>query len=288
MRQLIRFGGHLTASQLLWLVYSQSDTIICGRLLGKDMLGIYSVAMHLAAMPIQRMAHLINRIAFPAFARLQHDMAKVRETVLAGTRMLSAIGFAVLWGISSVTPEIVEVILGPKWSAVSLPLELVALVMPIRLVSLYLPNAIQGLGRSDILLTNTIWSLFIGPPLFFLGAYHGGVVGLVVAWLVASPLAFVQSMSRSLPAIGLSLGQLLRAMLPATLAGLVMYIIVATTRNFLPMQPGVVRLVALIFAGVVGYATASWLLNRQGIAELRRFAVLVLRGDKPRPTEPPP
>jgi teichuronic acid exporter len=198
--------------------------------------------------------------------------------------MLSFIGFPVLWGISSIAPEIVEVILGPKWSFASLPLELLALIMPIRLVSYFLPNAVQGIGRSDILLQNTMWSTLIVPPLLFLGAYHGGIVGMSVAWLVALPMAFLQNTRRNLPAIGLSLSQFLRAMLPAALAGLVMYSAVMATRAFLPaQQPGVVRLLVLTFAGVVGYAIASWLLNRRGIAEVRRFFLLVALGDKPRP-----
>ena len=283
MQPLVRFGGELTAAQVLWVVYSQSGTVIAGRLLGKEMLGIYSVAMHLAELPIQRIAGLINKIAFPTFARMQDDAAKVRETVLAGTRMLSFIGFPVLWGISSIAPEIVEVILGAKWASASLPLELLALVMPIRLVSYFLPNAVQGIGRSDILLRNTMWSTLIVPPLLFLGAQHGGVVGLSVAWLVALPIAFLQNTRRNLPVIGLSLSQFLRAMLPAALAGLVMYSAVLGTRAILPTpQPGVIRLLALIFAGVVGYAIGSWLLNRRGIAEVRRFLLLVALGDKPR------
>jgi len=77
VRPLLRFGSHMTVTQLLWVAFSQSDMLIGGRLLGKEALGVYSVAMHLASLPIQRIAGIVNQIAFPAFARLQGDIARV-------------------------------------------------------------------------------------------------------------------------------------------------------------------------------------------------------------------
>ena len=43
-RGLIVFGGQFTGSRALWFVYSQADIFIAGKLLGREMLGFYSVA----------------------------------------------------------------------------------------------------------------------------------------------------------------------------------------------------------------------------------------------------
>src|SRR5215467_5377379 len=50
-RSLLGFGGNVTATRMMWFFYSQADVLIGGRVLGKDLLGLYSVAMNLATLP---------------------------------------------------------------------------------------------------------------------------------------------------------------------------------------------------------------------------------------------
>lgn len=278
LRPLLRFGGHTTLSQLLWVAYVQVDVLIGARLLGKEALGFYSVALHLASLPIQRLSGIVNQIAFPAFARLQDDLARVGAHVLAATRVLSFVAFPVLWGISSIAPEIADVILGPKWQSAALPLQVLGLIMPLRVVAYFVPNAIQGIGRTDILLVNSLWGLAVAPPLLFLGAYHWGLPGLSLAWLVASPLLFLQAMARTLPAIGLRIAELGRAMAPAAGAGLVMYGAVAGARQILPVERGgFIQLAMLIIIGALAYTSASLLVNRRGIDETLALTNSIVR-----------
>src|SRR4030095_11317112 len=110
-------------AQVLWFIYTQIDVVIAGRWLGKELVGFYTVAMHVASLPNQRIAAIINQVAFPAFASIQHDVKAVGRHLLLGVRVLSFIAFPVLWGISSVAPEIVTVVLGAKWNPATLPLQ---------------------------------------------------------------------------------------------------------------------------------------------------------------------
>lgn len=272
-RPLLRFGGELTLTQILWVAFTQSDALICGRLLGKEALGIYSVALHLASLPIQRIAGIVNQVAFPAFARLQGNLEQTATAVWSGVSVLSFAAFPVLWGISSIAPEIVDIVLGPKWQPAALPLQILGIIMPLRVVGYFLPNAIQGVGRSDILLRNSLWALVIVLPLLFVGASRWGVFGLCLAWLVASPLLFLQSMHRTLPVLGMRLGHLMTAIAPAAVAGVLMYVAVFCAREIVSDESsGAVRLLVLIVVGAVTYAAASWWFNRQGV---ERFIDLV-------------
>jgi hypothetical protein len=98
----------------LWFWYSQADVIIAGRLLGKDLLGVYSVAMHLANLPAAKLSALVNQVAFPAFASIQHDRERYAAHFLLAMRLLSFLVFPVLWGMSSVAPELVRVLAGQQ------------------------------------------------------------------------------------------------------------------------------------------------------------------------------
>jgi len=265
VRAYFRFGGHITLTQLLWFVTTQADVFIAGRWLGKEAVGVYSTAMHLASLPSQRISGLINQLAFPAFSRMQDDRRRVGANTVLGMRILALIGFPVFWGISSIAPEIVGVILGAKWLAAIVPLQLVSIVMPIRLLAYFVPTAVQGLGRSDVLLGNAIATAGIMLVAFPVGV-QWGLLGLSLAWVVGAPLVFAISMSRSLPVLGKSWSELVAALAPSAGAGCLMYFAVALARELFAAQ-GASLLAILICVGVVSYSTTTWFLNRHGCLE---------------------
>lgn len=281
MNSLLRFGGHFTAIQVLWVFLSQVDVLICAKLLGKEVLGFYSVAMDLASLPSQRILGLVNQVAFPTFSRMQHDLPKVGASVLVGVRILSFFGFPVLWGMSSISPEMVEVVLGGKWIPSTVPMQILALIIPLRMVGNFVATAIQGVGRSDIVLKNIIWACAMFPLAFFIGANWWGLLGLSVAWALVSPLVFLQAMMRGLPVIGLRMSQLGLAMLPAVGASFVMYCAVALVREiFLVEQSGALRLCVLIAVGALAYCVVSFGVNRKGTLEVLNLIRSIVKSKK--------
>ncbi len=271
MNALLAFGGRMTAVQFLWYVFNQADVLIVGKWLGKEVLGIYSVSMTRIE-PNQRLSALINQLAFPTFARIQHDLAKVSEVLLMATRVVSFVAFPLFWGLSSVAPEIVKVILGPKWSAAALPLQILALVMPLRLVNTIVANAVQGMGRSDCVLRNVLFAVVLTVPLL-LGGTKWGVVGVAVSWLLSSPIVFAQNMWRNLPVTGVDYRSFWSAFAPNAVCAFVMYCAVLGLRGLLPpAASGWATLLALVGAGAAAYAATSWYANRRTVHEVAEFA----------------
>jgi teichuronic acid exporter len=269
LRELLRFGGQFTAIQVFWVFLSQIDIVIAAKWLGHEALGFYSVATHFASLPGQRISSLVNQVAFAAFARLQTEVAQTGAHVLKGVRLLSFFAFPVLWGLSSVAEEAVEVVLGHAWAQAAFPLQVLALIIPLRIVGNFVSTALQGLGRSDVVLRNVMWASLIAPPAFLVGVTQGGLAGLSLAWLVVTPLVFLQGMLRGLPLLGLRWGQLVGAMAPAAGASLLMVGAVTAARHFVfSQQDSLWRLCGLVMVGSLAYG-AVWLgLNRSGAREV--------------------
>ena len=78
MAQTITFGGYVTISRIFWGFYTQADTFIIGKLLGKELLGFYSVGMNLASLPMEKVSGIINQVAFPAFSQHSKRLSKGR------------------------------------------------------------------------------------------------------------------------------------------------------------------------------------------------------------------
>src|SRR3954454_16009321 len=129
---IIRAGWLRTGENVLWNLYANADILIIGKILGPDILGIYSVARNLAALPVEKLALVVKPVAFPAFVQVQHDHATTLGYLRKSMRLLAFVTFPVFFGVSAVAPSMTSMIFGPKWSGAPTPLAILAIAMAAR------------------------------------------------------------------------------------------------------------------------------------------------------------
>lgn len=270
MAEMLRFGGFVTASRLIWYVYSQADVFIIGKLLGKQVLGYYSIAMQLASLPMQKVGELLNQVGLAAYSSVQRDLDVLRSHFCKAVRILSFLAFPVFWGISCISPDLVAVVLGHRWERAVAPLQLLSLMMPLRMVAHGGGAALEAIGKPHIGTINSFIALLIMPPAFFIGAYYGGLIGASLAWVIGFPIVVLARLRFSLPPIGMTSHQYFSAMAGPAGGGAVMYIAVIITREtvadpFLRPAPG---LILLVCTGALVYAAYMWFLRRADCLEV--------------------
>jgi O-antigen/teichoic acid export membrane protein len=268
----LSFGGLSTLNGVLWHLFSQIDALILGKIAGKEALGIYTVAMQLATLPLSKVLSVVQPIAFPTFSRLQHDLPRVANAVLRAVRAAMLIAFPVFFGLSAVAPELVTVVLGHKWQAALIPLQLLPLVMPVRMTAGLVSPAVNGIGRPDIVVRNSATALTVMATGFCVGSYWG-VLGVSLAWLILYPLTMIFNFKRSLAVLSLTRMDILRAMARPFGAAVAMYAMVFSARAALPPGlPQSVQLALLIGVGAVTYAALTVSFNRDELRALVRLA----------------
>jgi len=266
LRELFAFGGYVIMSRMLLYTYLQADMVIGGRFLGKEQVGYYSVGMHLASLPVQRISAILNEVAFPAFARIQDERERVARYLLQSIRLLSLLSFPVFWGIAAVAPEFVRVLLGDKWEPAILPLQLLALLMPIRMIGQLMPPTLQGIGQAKLVARNQLQACVVMVIAFLVGVRYG-IIGLSLAWLVAFPLVFLVNLRTWLPVLGMPANQLLGAMARPAVAAAGMFGAVAAAR-LVDVPAGAHALTFLVLVGVASYVALSFAINREGVRDL--------------------
>jgi len=178
------------------------------------------------------------------------------------------VGFPLTWGLASVAPEAVRVVLGAKWEQAILPLQILAIVMPMRMVSSLLPAATDGIGRPDVGLKSMLFACVLMVPAFAVGC-QWGIFGLSIAWLAGYPLVAAQNFYRSAQAIGMPAGAIWLAAARPLAASALMAGAVHALRWTLPStMPEALSLTLLVLCGAVVYAGASLVLNRNTVSEL--------------------
>jgi O-antigen/teichoic acid export membrane protein len=268
IRPLYAYGAYRTMSYLAFLVINSADTLILGRLLGPAELGLYTVAMNFAGMPISKIGPIINAVAFPAFAMVQNAPAEARFYAMKATRLMATVSMPVFFGISAVAPEIVGLVFGHAWAAATPSLAVLSLAMPFRAILLVVPNYLIGIGdaRANFLCSAT--GVIVFPPAFLIGC-HWGVLGVCYAWLLGYPITYCL-----VAMIASSFGHLnFRALLATPLrpmaAGLVMLAAVVTLRTYLPPGlPEILRAVILVAAGAATYGTVMAIAFRPLVLEI--------------------
>lgn len=254
-RAIITFGGALTLCQFFWIIQSQSDVFIAGRIFDTYELGLYSEALFVALILSGRFLPPINEVAFPAYAELHHAGKRLGPYFLRVLRTVALVVFPLYVGLALTAHEAVATVFGEKWLGMAPLLRNLAIVMPLLSLHIVCSPATNAMGRPCIYLTTSI----LGAVLFagsFLVGVNWGPEGLTYAWWVAAPALLAATLTLTLPVVGLAPLDLARAMLPPVAASAAMGLAVAATSAILPEIAPWWRLAVLVPVGAAAYLAA--------------------------------
>lgn len=272
IRSVIVFGGQVTIERLLWFVYTQADIFLVGKILGKYLLGVYSVAIHLATLPMTKLGGILYEVAFSGFSRLQSQPKEVNKRLLDGFTLVSLFAFPVFFGLAAVSEEVVKVFLGSKWTEAILPLKLICLILPLRMLDMVLPAALVGLGHTKLAMNNGIIASIIMPVSFAIGV-NWGIEGVCYGWIIGYPIYYVLVVIRSLPKLHTTLQEYTRAVAGPAIAGGVMLVALYFVRRVLESTENgdTLNLAILVAAGAAIYGSLVILTQRQAVAQFYRL-----------------
>ncbi|MEC9110195.1 MAG: oligosaccharide flippase family protein, partial [Pseudomonadota bacterium] len=273
-RRMITFGGALTLCQLFWIVQSQSDIFIAGRVFSVYDLGLYSEALFLTLIVTGRFIPPLNEVAFPAYAELHKAGRRLGPYFERTMQSVLLVVSPIYIGLSLTAPEAILVVFGPKWTGMAPIVAGLALVMPLMAVQIICSPTCTATGKERIYLATSIAGAVIFATSFFIGVRFGAQ-GLVHAWWIAAPLLLAFTLALTLPEIELPLRRLLAAAAPPVLACAAMAAVVSALRLVLPADIGpVLTLGVLGSAGAATYAAVLYLVwpdvIRQSMAMIRR------------------
>lgn len=273
-RDIVRFGAALTLSQMFWVVQSQSDVFIAGRSFSVHELGLYSEALFVALIFTGRFLPPLNDVAFPAYAELAKQGKPIGAAFVSGVRTIMLIAAPFYIGLSLTAEPLVATVFGPKWTEMAPILAGLALAMPAMALQIVCSPATNALGKpGPYLFTNAAGALIM--PACFLVGVGFGPAGLVASWQVAAPLLLAVTLAATLPAIGVRLSELGRALLPAATGCATMALAVSALAQWVAPLPAPAQLVLLAAAGAAVYGATLALLWPEVV---RRTWAMAARG----------
>ena len=227
--ELSRFGRTFTAARLLNYGAQQGDNVVVGRVLGLEPLGFYSRAFKLMMQPVTNFGLVITRVLFTIMSRVQHQAERLRLAYLTGLSVISLVSAPLTALMVVLGPEIVQVLLGPRWTPAILPFRILSLGLVLRLPNL-MTYTIDGFTgsiakrgfREGLFAAGVIVGALGGVPFGLPGVATGVLLGVVVNYVAGAGI--------SLQITGCTLREFLQAQTPGLVLGIMTAAVAVTVR----------------------------------------------------------
>jgi O-antigen/teichoic acid export membrane protein len=171
LRSMMRFGGGLTLTGLIVYVAYNFEKVLLGRFWGADAVGLYGRAYQLSTIPTDNLNSAVGEVAFSALSRVRDDPPRFRSYFLKAYSLVLALTLPITMAVALFAPELIAVLLGPKWKEsapifrlLSPTILIFALINPIGWLIFSLGMVGRSLRVASVLAPLVICGYIIGLP----------------------------------------------------------------------------------------------------------------------------
>lgn len=182
IKEFIRFGLFQVGENFINYFNTQLDIIIIGKLLGANVLGVYSLAKTLVMRPAQVINPIITRVTFPVMASVQSRIRALKVIYLKTIKYVSLINFPVYVLMAVFAKETVLILFGPAWLEAVPILRILSVFGLVRATGNPVGSLLLAKGRADL---GFYWNLalfFIIPITVYLASGYG-IIGVCIGLL---------------------------------------------------------------------------------------------------------
>jgi O-antigen/teichoic acid export membrane protein len=182
-RELMTFAKGMFGLPLLTLVAFSADVLILGKVVTSEQLGMYSLALSLAQMPVFIFSKVINPVLLPAFSEKQDDRESLTSAVLKVTKLAATVSLPLIAFMVVCARGILQVIYGSEYAAVAIPFAILSFLVITQaeaqiMASLYLALGKPNLHRRFVILRVTIIVAMMYPAVLYAGLAGAATVVL--------------------------------------------------------------------------------------------------------------
>ncbi len=260
------YSFSLLATDFISALYNKIPQLFIGKIYNAETIGYFDQAQKLKDLPVSSAMLSVQGVTFPALSKIADNAPKFAESYRQVLLLVAYAMFPIMLGMSAIAEEMFAVLLGAKW------MPTVPFFRTVCLAGLFTPlamiayNVLKVKGSGGLVVRLEVAKKIVMTILFALTIPQG--VQAVVWGLVA--IAFSEmavNVGASLRFTALTLGRLIRTLLPVLLTAGAMYAAVRGVGLLLP-DNAVLRLAVEIATGVAVYAGISALFRLEAYREV--------------------
>ena len=262
VKKLFGFGKWVFGSSILIFLFTQGDDFFVGGLLGATALGFYQMAYRVSRMPTTEISHIISKVTFPAYSKIQDDLSRLRDAYLKILKLTAFLSFPIVGLIISLAPDLTMVILGNKWMPMVPAMQVLVLYGLIESVAATAGPVFYSIGKPDIDTKNQFLQAILLMALIYPLTSKWGLVGASLAVIFTSATVSIYVLYRLLNATQCMLWNIAQ---PLLFPGIGVFIaftsMIIIKENYLPSN-SVIALILSIIYGILVYAGICYFFDK--------------------------
>ncbi|MFH1545371.1 MAG: lipopolysaccharide biosynthesis protein [archaeon] len=274
--ELINYGKFILGGVLVAFLLLQGVDFFIGRILGATALGLYGLAFALSNLPATNITHVVAKISFPLYSKLQDKKSKLKNAYTKITYFAMLIVFPVSLTLMILAKPITIIIFTDKWAGMIPIIQVLSIFAIFRSLHIIASYLFQGIGKPEInqnLLIAEVISLgIIIYPMITLFGVIGGAIALTVVMAVGGSWAFFKCTSL----VKESKLKLLKTLGIPFIFSLAIGALIFITENYFAPN-SIISLLSIMLAGFIAYALLIFLFRRETILEIMDLCKLMLK-----------
>ncbi len=278
VRELLETGIGFSLGRILNFMSLQGDNFVVGRVLGVEVLGMYTRGYQLMALPAMYIGQVLERVLFPALAQRQDNAGLLRRAYCSTLEVVTLFALPTSIGMFFLAREIVLTLFGVAWSGIIPVVTILSFGVFCRTAYKCSDTLVRSLGAvyRYAALQGVYTIMIAGGSL--LGSEVAGLNGVAVAVVCAVGLNYLLLTRLAASFLSLSFRQIVQPHLPGVWVALWVGVFLMGTLpklrsfNLPPVFVVLLATVSSVLIGVLALASAPTPVRARMIpAVLRRF-----------------
>ncbi|MBE0472254.1 MAG: MOP flippase family protein [Methyloprofundus sp.] len=161
------FGLYQMGERSINYIGTNVDKLLIGKFVGMEATGFYNMAWHLIIYPVSKINPVINKVAFPVYAKVQENSEALNRYYSLTVRALSLVTVPILAFLGLHSSDVVLVVFGEGWETTATLVAFLSLIGILRALGNPGGAIVLALGHAH---AGFLWNLF-WVPLIFISLY---------------------------------------------------------------------------------------------------------------------
>lgn len=270
-RKLFVFGAALSIERLLWSLMIRLFWLALGYVHGPTILGLFQFAQRLIDESANLVQTFVIRFGLSLFAALERAGRDPTEAFLKATRLIAAVAVPIFTGLALVMPDLIGIFFAAKWQPAVIVAQVAALGWVVSFPRSLVGAVLRARGRQAGLVGYSALSCVLTVAAALMTGGHGLLI-IALAWITRHFVGVPWSFYAIRRYLGTPVKRQIAASIRPMIAAALMAGAVSGVAILMQSHSAIERLIAEIATGVVVYAVALVLIDRETLRLLGDFA----------------
>jgi O-antigen/teichoic acid export membrane protein len=193
IREMLKFGGHLTGFNFINYFSRNADNILIGRFISADALGLYSRAYSLFMMPINQIRGPMSQVAMPVLSSLRNEPDRYVKYYERLLDIMATLAMPLTIYCAIEAEFLIRLLLGPQWLGAVPVFRILAIVGLVQTISGTRGLVMISNGYSG---RNLVFGIVNGSltVVSFIAGLPFGIEGVALAYTIMNYAVLIPSL----------------------------------------------------------------------------------------------